>query len=122
MSNKLNKQQTTKFYSNPETGYSEVRSLWSSLVKSKVSLTATDYLFYLTILGKDLSKSFKPITNKVKLDNGQISHQSYNLARRRISINYKHPFGDLLTDRVNEYVFGVLSREVPTYVEFVDYL
>lgn len=117
MPNKLNKTQTSVFFTNPETGYSQVRALWSKLVREKTPLTATDYLFYLVIMGKDVSKAFNPVTNKVKLENGQFDYNTYvvTLGRVRSSL-YQHFFGNLLVLEINTLVFNKLDRMKPIYV------
>lgn len=72
MSKTLNKTITSMFFAT-EGGYDEMRRRWAAAVSDKETrktLMSSHHALYIILSGKNLGKSFTPITNQVKLDNG----------------------------------------------------
>jgi hypothetical protein len=86
MSKTLNKTITSKFFAT-DGGYDEMRRRWSVAVNDKEirkTLTSSHHALYVILSGKNLGKSFTPITNQVKLDNGAQSFGGANGALGRL--------------------------------------
>jgi hypothetical protein len=126
MSKTLSKKITSQFFAT-DGGYDTMRQRWSDAFKDKETrktLTASHHLFYLMLRGKDLSKSFTPITKQIKLDNGARPHAAAEHALRSIwSFNYTtrtstlNPeivamFGDLFSTNIEEIIKAIQPKNI----------
>jgi hypothetical protein len=126
MSKTLNKTITSKFYAT-EGGYDEMRRRWSAAVNDKEirkTLTSSHHALYIILSGKNLGKSFTPITNQVKLDNGAYPYggatralnglwtydwsKRKNIARSEVWSMFK----DLLSENAEELVRALVPTKV----------
>lgn len=64
----LSKQITSSFYS--LSSYEELKTDWAEHCQTS-QVTTSELMLYQILRGKDWTKMFTPITNKVKLENGQ---------------------------------------------------
>ena len=126
MSKTLNKTITSKFFAT-EGGYDEMRRRWSAAVNDKETrktLTSSHHALYVMLSGKNLGKSFTPITNQGKLDNGAQPFEgagsalgrlwSYDWSTRK---NVTRPevwsmFKDLLSENAAELVRALVPTKV----------
>ena len=122
MSNTLSKTITSKFFAT-ESGYDEMRRRWLKAVNDKEvrkTLTASHHALYTILSGKNLGKSFTPISNQVKLDNGARPYGaaidainrmwSYDWSSRKYVANpvVWEMFKDLLSDNAGALVRAVV--------------
>ena len=78
----LNKSITNTFFNDPENGYSNLIRTWKQYTNNPdCNLQSQHYLLYSILRGKDYSKGFSPITNAIKLENGQSPLQAFNSAK-----------------------------------------
>lgn len=73
---------TISFVLNKDTA-SAFRSAWS-LYAQEASASAGEHLLQALLLGKDPLRAFTPISNSVKLANGQAKYGGFNVAARAI--------------------------------------
>lgn len=126
MSKTLNKTITSKFYAT-EGGYDEMRRRWSAAVNDKEirkTLTSSHHALYVILSGKNLGKSFTPITNRVKLDNGAQSFGgaagalgrlwSYDWSTRKCVARPEvwSMFKDLLSENAGQLVRALVPTNV----------
>ena len=113
----LGRETTKLFFINRETGYNTFVSRWRLAIRDGWHPTATDLLLYTVLRGKDLSKAFTLITNKVKLENGQNPQGGYNAARDGLNWHLA-----CMWSPASEYrtTFGCLLA--PGYIDLVDKL
>lgn len=69
--NTLGKQTTKRFYKT-ETGFEAIQQAWRQLLETGYQPSTYDLLSYAILRGKDYRKGFTPITNEIKLANGQV--------------------------------------------------
>ena len=100
----LNKNQTTQFFTRPE-GYDELINEWKTLKNPN----AHCHMLYAILRGKDWRKGFTPITNTVKLTNGQQPDQAKDKAWN--DLRYRDlPFGkDLLVPNVKDLIRNLVD-------------
>jgi hypothetical protein len=107
--NTLGKTITTKFYKST-TGFQDIEKFWRAQIANGFKPTAYDMLSYATIRGKNYRKGFTPITNQVKLDNGQDPKGA--LKKAHFWIRYKGPspiFSEYLVDNIKEIIISHLE-------------
>lgn len=119
----LSKHITSTFFAT-NSGYDEMRRRWSAAVNDKSvrkTLTAQHHMLYLILSGKDLSKSFTPITKQIKLDNGArpfgnieqaMNLYSYDLQTRQyvFRANVVEMFKDLLSPEAPSLIFAMRPK------------
>lgn len=128
----LGRSTTQKFFKT-EDGYQKMTERWSSLTNDKESragLTASHHLLYLILRGKDLTRSFSPVTSEKKLANGASKWGGYRAARSGL-VRYDWAartyalcpaalavFDGLLDNAaVSEFVLAHLDGTEPAYKE-----
>lgn len=90
--NTLNKTITRHFFIDDE-GYNKLVESWSRFSNDpelRKTLSAEHYLAYAILRGKDWRKAFTPITNSVKLANGQTPTQALRAAVYRLKSALNH--------------------------------
>lgn len=124
----LSKQITEKFFKD-ENGFELLQDQWKLLTNSdkKKLLKAEDFLLYQVLRGKDLSKSFTPITNANKLtNNGGDAYSGAWWAQLNLRVNLKlcyqnkeHmlPIYNLISTVGIKYIPAIvqISQEPPCY-------
>jgi hypothetical protein len=97
--------------------YVALRRHWSALMRSELrrELSAAHHLLYLALIGKDWRKSFTPISNRRKLDNGAFA--GWPLFRALMLLRspcYEAwllaPFEGLVTPAMLQTVRGLVAR------------
>lgn len=126
MSKTLNKTITSMFFAT-EGGYDEMRRRWSQAVNDKKirkSLTSSHHALYTILSGKNLRKSFTPITNHVKLANGAQPFDgatgalnrlwSYDWSERRqiACPEVWSMFNDLLSDNAEQLIRALMPIDI----------
>ena len=111
--NFLSKTITSRFFLN-EDGYSTLTARWAVLAKAKTPMTPSEQMAYAILRGKDWRKIFTPITNTVKLANGQNANAARNSAlfdlRFYPSRALSHPvFAGLLTPEAAKLIQELLQ-------------
>lgn len=100
--------------------YPILQQHWRGLMNSgrKHDLSATHHLLYLALLGKDWRKSFTPVTNRRKLENG--AFQSWMLFRAVYLLHSQFheeqllaPFDGIVTPQMLANVRRVISIHHP---------
>ena len=89
----LNRSITQNFFAD-ENGYSALQVRWADYVTKKgldTPLNASHHLLYAVLRGKDWTKGFTKITNKVKLDNGMREDWGTYLAINSVYSASRHP-------------------------------
>jgi hypothetical protein len=108
---------TAQIFASTES-YAALRRHWSVLMRSnrRHELSAAHHLLYLALIGKDWRKSFTPISNRRKLDNGAFA--GWELFRALMllrSPSYESwllaPFAGLVTPGVLQAVRSLVSRQ-----------
>lgn len=122
----LNTKITSRFFAT-EGGYDEMRRRWSAAVNDKEirkTLTSSHHALYVILSGKNLGKSFTPITNQVKLDNGAQSFEgaagalgrlwSYDWSTRKYIARPEvwSMFQDLLSENADQLVRALVPTNV----------
>lgn len=80
----LSKEITRQFFLS-EDGFNLLEKRWKSTLKSKDwEPSALEIFFYQFLRGKNYYKSFTPVSNKVKIENGQDPYYSLNCCFRSL--------------------------------------
>jgi len=100
--NTLGRDITSTFFASP-TGYDDLEKMWSERMAAKTPTDSSLFLLYAILRGKDYRKAFSPVTNPIKLANGQGPHDSlarsmhYIICHRHFGAHLKTAFGHLLS-------------------------
>ena len=106
---------TAQLFASTES-YAALRRHWSMLMRSdrRHELSAAHHLLYLALIGKDWRKSFTPISNRRKLDNGAFA--GWELFRALMALrspSYEAwllvPFAGLVTPGMLQAVRGLVA-------------
>jgi hypothetical protein len=106
--NTLGKTITQQFFNSPD-GYALIQEHWARQIKEGYQPTTYDLLSYAILRGKDYRKGFTPITNQVKLDNGQEPLTALYKAAMQIKWKGFSPiFASFLSPEANKIVLNYL--------------
>lgn len=110
----LGKQITKQFF-NTETGYADLVKFWSQKIQEGYKPSTVEFTAYAILRGKDYTKGFTPITNQVKLDNGQ--RADYALDLTILTFRYKglpNLFGECsaLVPNVGKIAFALINEDL----------
>ena len=115
----LSKEITKDFYKN-EDGYQELKTAWSAATQNKdIELTATDYLLYAILRGKDWTKALPIKTNSVKVENGGVYDGKRYVALLNLSAGLLRSENDLLfypflTDNALDLIKKLINKKAIT--------
>jgi hypothetical protein len=110
---------TAQIFTSTES-YAALRRHWSALMRSDLrrELSAAHHLVYLALLGKDWRRSFTPVANRRKLDNG--AFHGWSLFRALWSLHSQAdepwllaPFEGLVTPAMLQVVRGLVAPRNP---------
>jgi hypothetical protein len=108
---------TAQIFANTES-YAALRRHWSVLMCSdrRHELSAAHHLLYLALIGKDWRKSFTPISNRRKLDNGAFAgwelFRALMLLRSEVyELWLLAPFAGLVTPEMLQAIRSLVARQ-----------
>lgn len=117
--NTLSKAITAHFFASSDQ-YNALRAHWSTLMNSqrREELSAAHHLLYLALLGKDWRKSFAPITNQRKLQNGafigwEMFQAIHRLHSHRCEAWLLAPFEGIVTVLMLQLVRRLVTQQNP---------
>ena len=113
--NTLSRAITAQIFTHTDT-YLILRKHWSRLINSdrKHGLSAEHHLLYLALLGKDWRKSFTPVTNRRKLENGAFYGWGLFRALRMLHLKFYEeallaPFDGIVTPEMLAQVRSLIA-------------
>ena len=125
--NTLPRAVTAQIFASTES-YAALRRHWSALMRSdrRHELSAAHHLLYLALLGKDWRKSFTPVSNRRKLDNGAFA--GWSLFRALMVLRspcYETwqlaPFAGLVTPEILQIVRSLVAGQSSYYYRPEDF-
>jgi hypothetical protein len=108
---------TAQIFTSTES-YAALRRHWSALMRSdrRHELSAAHHLLYLALIGKDWRKTFTPVSNRRKLDNGAFA--GWSLFRALYSLHSQAdeswllaPFAGLVTPAMLQTIRSLVARQ-----------
>ena len=115
--NTLPRAVTAQIFTGTES-YAALRRHWSALMRCdrRHELSAAHHLLYLALIGKDWRKSFTPVSNRRKLDNGAFA--GWQLFRVLMALHSPShepwllaPFAGLVTPAMLQAVRSLVARQ-----------
>jgi hypothetical protein len=113
--NTLSRAITAQIFTQPDT-YLILRKHWSRLINSdrKHELSAEHHLLYLALLGKDWRKTFTPVTNRRKRENGAFYGWGLFRALRMLHLKFYEeallaPFEGIVTPEMLAQVRSLIA-------------